>query len=51
MGRKAYTVSNINRANPNPSLFQVPAGFTENHNMQHNVIRPTVTHEIKAAVK
>ncbi len=30
MGETVYSVSNINRANPNASLFQVPAGYTEN---------------------
>ncbi|MDQ6677441.1 MAG: hypothetical protein M3Z09_09110 [Acidobacteriota bacterium] len=29
MGETVYTVSNLNRANPDASLFQVPAGYTE----------------------
>lgn len=29
MGETVYTVTNLNRADPDPSLFQVPAGYTE----------------------
>ncbi len=29
MGETIYTVSDIHRANPEPSLFQVPSGYTE----------------------
>ncbi len=38
MGETVYTVSNINRANPEPSLFQVPAGYSESQPMQRTLI-------------
>lgn len=38
MGETVYTISKINRANPELSLFQVPAGYTERQPMRRTMI-------------
>ncbi len=45
MGETVYTLSNIKRANPDASLFQIPAGYTETQSMEHGMAPRAVYHE------
>ena len=44
MGETVFTVTNISRANPDASLFQVPPGYTESRETELQMIKLLTTH-------
>lgn len=45
MGETVFTVSNISRTNPDPSLFQVPPAYVETQVTHREVMKHVITHE------